>query len=360
MSMYDLVKKIDALMENVEPAAAKTPTRIQEILVILEERMSPAQKEKREEIVKGMKKDVAGLKKRYGDRWEDVMYATATKQAVSEAADATDYRPKSQGGTRKELLAKYKKSGDPKDAAAARRAGATQAELKAAKKTVEEGIKQIVRKFDPTIKSRLRRKADKLDDLGDETGQDLKYMDMEPQDVMTRAMDPETHYRNADRYRRLANKKQGVEEGSNAAKPDFLDLDKDGNKKESMKKAQQDLASKKKVDESVSVNISASDADAFGVIMKLAGLPVIGASQDSVAPETTSMGACMEARDDETPYDNKPDEKYSSIRDVTRAGKDLNRPKSQHADKAKLGDNPLATDLTESLWQAYEDLKKKI
>jgi Skp family chaperone for outer membrane proteins len=225
---------------------------------------------------------------------------------------------------------------------------------------IEEGIKQIVRKLDPTIKSRLRRKADKLDDLGDETGQDLKYMDMEPQDVMTRAMDPETHYRNADRYRRLANKKQGVEEGSNAAKPDFLDLDKDGNKKESMKKAQQDLASKKKVDESVSVNISASDADAFGVIMKLAGLPVIGASQDSVAPETTSMGACMEARDDETPYDNKPDEKYSSIRDVTRAGKDLNRPKSQHADKAKLGDNPLATDLTESLWQAYEDLKKKI
>ena len=36
---------------------------------------------KREDIVKGMKKGIAGFKERYGDRAKEVMYATATKQA---------------------------------------------------------------------------------------------------------------------------------------------------------------------------------------------------------------------------------------------------------------------------------------
>ena len=48
---------------------------------------------------------------------------------VAENTGATDYAPKSQGGTRKELLAKFKKTRNPKDAEAARRAGATQREL---------------------------------------------------------------------------------------------------------------------------------------------------------------------------------------------------------------------------------------
>ena len=54
---------------------------------------------------------------------------------INESTGVTDYNPKSQGGTRKELLAKYHKTKDPKDAAAARKAGATQKELQ----TVEEG-----------------------------------------------------------------------------------------------------------------------------------------------------------------------------------------------------------------------------
>jgi hypothetical protein len=119
--------------------------------------------------------------------------------------------------------------------------------------------------------------------------------------------------------------------------------------------------SDKKLSESLNVNISASESDAFSVIMKLAGIPIIATTVDSAAPPaTTSTGACMEDRETETEYANKPDEKYSSIRDITRAGKDLNRPKSQHADKAKLGDNPLATaSLSEGLWKAYEAIKKQ-
>ena len=53
-------------------------------LPIDEKEMSDTQKKKKEDIVMSMKKDTAGLKKRYGSRWKDVMYATATKRAMGE------------------------------------------------------------------------------------------------------------------------------------------------------------------------------------------------------------------------------------------------------------------------------------
>lgn len=48
--------------------------------------MTDAQMKKRETIVKGMKKGLAGFKERYGKRAKDVMYATATKQAMKDEA----------------------------------------------------------------------------------------------------------------------------------------------------------------------------------------------------------------------------------------------------------------------------------
>lgn len=52
--------------------------------------------------------------------------------SMEEATNVTDYNPKSQGGTRVELLQKLAKSKNPEHAAAARKAGATQGELKKA------------------------------------------------------------------------------------------------------------------------------------------------------------------------------------------------------------------------------------
>ena len=49
-----------------------------------EDKMTAAEKSKREDIVKAMKKKTASFKDRYGDRWKDVMYATATKNAMEE------------------------------------------------------------------------------------------------------------------------------------------------------------------------------------------------------------------------------------------------------------------------------------
>lgn len=59
------------------------------------------------------------------------------EEKLDETVGVTDYNPPSQGGTRKELLAKYSKSKNPKHAEAARKAGATQTELKNALKNEE-------------------------------------------------------------------------------------------------------------------------------------------------------------------------------------------------------------------------------
>jgi hypothetical protein len=54
----------------------------------LEERsMTEPEMKKKEQIVKSMKKGISGFKDRYGDRAKEVMYATATKQAMKEGAE---------------------------------------------------------------------------------------------------------------------------------------------------------------------------------------------------------------------------------------------------------------------------------
>lgn len=62
--------------------------------VELEERtMTDAEMKKREEIVKGMKKNVAGFKSKYGERAKEVMYATATKMAMKEESELEEQAP---------------------------------------------------------------------------------------------------------------------------------------------------------------------------------------------------------------------------------------------------------------------------
>lgn len=59
--------------------------------VSLEEEMTDAQKKKREEIVKELKKKKDEFKDNYGDDWKDVMYATATKMAMKEDVEKDSF-----------------------------------------------------------------------------------------------------------------------------------------------------------------------------------------------------------------------------------------------------------------------------
>lgn len=69
-----------------KPPRITPDTEVKEsIESINEDAMTQEQKDKREEIVKAMKADADKLKAKYGDEWESVMYATATKQAMKES-----------------------------------------------------------------------------------------------------------------------------------------------------------------------------------------------------------------------------------------------------------------------------------
>lgn len=75
---YAVARKLyDMVTEKIHPA---TETK-------LDEAMTAKQKAKKEEIVLAMKKNADELKAQYGDKWESVMYATATKQALKEGAE---------------------------------------------------------------------------------------------------------------------------------------------------------------------------------------------------------------------------------------------------------------------------------
>jgi len=64
-----------------------------EMVEIDEKTLTSAETSKKEEIVKSMKKNLPGFRARYGDRANEVMYATATKQAKKVAEEATETVP---------------------------------------------------------------------------------------------------------------------------------------------------------------------------------------------------------------------------------------------------------------------------
>jgi hypothetical protein len=70
--------------------------------------MSDAQMKKREDIVMSMKSKQSDFKKKYGARWKDVMYATATKMAMKEEGDCVT-PPEAKNIAKKEVKGHEKK-----------------------------------------------------------------------------------------------------------------------------------------------------------------------------------------------------------------------------------------------------------
>jgi hypothetical protein len=131
-------------------------------------------------------------------------------------------------------------------------------------------------------------------------------------------------------------KKEKENESVQEAKPDFLDMDKDGNKKEPMKKAIKDK--EKKMNESVVIATDNPEEAAMMMqLLKLAGVQPV--SQDMI-----NQPAEVKADED---YANTPKEKYSDIKAAVPNGTDLNREKGAYV-KAAGGDNPMAIKMGES------------
>ncbi len=83
LSEGNLTEDMDALCAF--PKKIDAPELIRSYIFM--EEMTQAQKDKREEIVMGLKKNKDELEKKYGDDWESVMYAIATKKAMGEAIE---------------------------------------------------------------------------------------------------------------------------------------------------------------------------------------------------------------------------------------------------------------------------------
>ena len=84
ISTFESSRQYDAVYESNE--YHKDRAFLDVILQALEERkLSPDEEGKREKYVKGMKKVKGDFKKRYGNKGDEVMYATATKMAKKES-----------------------------------------------------------------------------------------------------------------------------------------------------------------------------------------------------------------------------------------------------------------------------------
>ena len=171
-----------------------------------------------------------------------------------------------------------------------------------------------------------------------------------------------------------------------AAKPDFLDMDKDGDKKEPMKKAIKDKEMKKEsVNEAIQISTdSPQEASMMMQILKLAGVqPVdaamIGAEEPTAEPETDQDDAAgsmdmarirdiitkPEDEKAEETFANEPEEKVSDIDTLVNVHSGgLNRNKKTYP-KVANGDNPMAAEdriteeeLANSLRDQYESFKE--
>jgi hypothetical protein len=170
------------------------------------------------------------------------------------------------------------------------------------------------------------------------------------------------------------------------SKPDFLDMDKDGDKKEPMKKAIKDKeAQKESVNEAIQISTdSPQEASMMMQILKLAGVqPVdaamIGAEEPTAEPEMDQDDASgsmdmarirdiikkPEEEQAEETFANEPEEKVSDIDTLVNVHSGgLNRNKKTYP-KVANGDNPMAAEdriteeeLANSLRDQYESFKE--
>lgn len=130
-----------------------------------------------------------------------------------------------------------------------------------------------------------------------------------------------------------------------AAKPDYIDIDGDGDKKESMKKAAKDKEEDDKVDEAVeeeleeAIMVSAEGDEAAQLlsILQLAGMSAPAPAPSLPAPMEPEMEPEMDMQDE---YSNSPDEFEQDVDAVIASGDDMHREKNQYAATAD-GDNPM-------------------
>jgi hypothetical protein len=189
--------------------------------VLAEKKLTAAEKDKKEEVVKGMKGDKKGFMKRYGKEGEEVMHATATKVAKKkvESVEALDTEEEID-----EVFDAGAKVGDKKKTSSGV-ATKTATGLKHEKTYAKDADGDDAPKAKKKVKEELKVGDTKKSSTGgtiEKTKTGLK------------------HTAGKNYGGKTAEDEAKSKKVKESAKPDFLDIDGDGDKKEPMKKAAAD------------------------------------------------------------------------------------------------------------------------
>lgn len=255
MDLKSLISKIDSMEAPPQtPAAPELPKAIQldediamhvlagtktltEAADLMEKKLTSAEKEKKEEVVKSMKKDKDGFEKRYGDRGEEVMHATATKIAKKKAEGVE---------SEDESIAEDETVEEVFDAD----------EPVGTKKKTQHGT---ATKTATGMKHERGAPASSDDEEEDAPkSKKKKNEDIDAEAFKSKFLEMVEEAKKADKK---VKGKKAEEKMDEAAKPDFLDIDGDGDKKEPMKKAAADKGGDKKDGKK---GMSAKQAKYFG------------------------------------------------------------------------------------------------
>tara|TARA_Y100001970_G_scaffold288606_1_gene416424 strand:+ start:3184 stop:4398 length:1215 start_codon:yes stop_codon:yes gene_type:complete len=368
MEMIDVLKKLQEIA-NKSPEVEKAIRSVEATNPVTERPLSQGEENKKEKIVKSMKKDKEGFEKRYGDDAKAVMYATATKMAKKE--DETN-----EGGMSdihigaQEVVGQYiNDDGDldmPKDQV-----------LKAM--NMEKAKAPFPRSYE--IETAMQMIQDEFDDNG------ARKPDMEP------AMDSEQP---ADEGNEFAQAVQKAKAAGMKAGDKFKVGDQEYTLKDSdfeqVNTNTMETKDKKEIKEAIQIKTdSPEEAGMMMQILKLAGIQPMGAEMPSMepkpgsemdpgelnkqmdAPETDGDEMAMyrnmvtkpdEEKQDET-FDNEPNEKVQDVDTLVNVHSGGANKQKQQVRKEYPGDNPLAVEdkiseeeLSNSLRTQYEDFKK--
>ena len=286
--------------------------------------MTKGEMDKREKIVKSMKSDKAGFKKRYGKDADAVMYATATKMAMK---DDIQKIGESTMSDKKKLNEGISISTDTLEDSIALMTILKNAGLDPSQMNIQKAQPSLQEPEGPMAP--MDAPADEPESEAYDNARDEQYLDKDdfelkrnkvPNSKMgpsaaTTGDNPLPESEELDEELTAAQKKlpKGLQDAilkkqgkkkndddkeeevdeAKHAKPDFLDLDGDGDKKEPMKKAAKDKEEKKKKDESV------NDTDQMiAELNKQYELMLIGGVQESLG-----LTASARVIADETLYD---------------------------------------------------------
>ena len=347
------IKGRDTIDTVDESAVMKRALEVIEGAVMLEKEMTDAQMAKREEIVKGMKKNMAGFKKRYGNRAEAVMYATATKQAMAEGADS--YMPSGE-----EIMGKR-----PED------------------ETMGDKVKKFAKKLankiapdDETLLRDLEKKTigeDKVEEDDVEEGNAFTgakaKAEAEGKDEFEvdgkKYKVNEAKDKDDDKKDDKEPPFEGGKKSSAEHKDEFGNVIKDKNMaKHLAKKGMKEFMETVDLAECGEPMMPAGEItitgtpDALAGMLKLAGMQSM-AIQTPAMPPMEEVAAEEEAVDEwaNSPEGVEGDEEYQGVDAAIPSGDDLHKEKGAYPATAG-GDNPMAID--EEMWAAYQALKAEL